>query len=413
MKYLLKSGTVWSQGKKTERDIYIDGDRIAEPFSENEADLLIDLSGQEVFPGFVDLHCHLREPGYSNKETVATGTIAAAKGGFTTVVAMPNTSPVLDTPWEMENYLKYLEEKAVIRVLPVAPLTKGREGKALADLGSLKSLGVKFASDDGSDVQDAFLMRSALAYAADHDMTVLSHAEIESLAQGSVHEGYLTRDYGIRGISSTSESVAVARNLLLAKEVGARIHFCHLSTKESVSLVKLGKEMGVQVTAEVTPHHLYFTDLDVVPFDTAYKVNPPIREPEDRDALKKALLDGTIDAVATDHAPHTEDEKARPLDEAPFGISSIEVAASIVYTCFQDTTVLYEKLCKKPYEIIGEKNELEVGDPSDLTVFNPRANFVVSADSWASKGKNSPYFGRALKGRVTLTIQGGRIVYEA
>ena len=174
MKYLLKSGTVWSQGKKTDRDIYIDGVKIDEPFSENEADLLIDLSGQEVFPGFVDLHCHLREPGYSNKETVATGTIAAAKGGFTTVVAMPNTSPVLDTPWEMENYLKYLEEKAVIRVLPVAPLTKGREGKALADLGSLKSLGVKFASDDGSDVQDAFLMRSALAYAADHDMTVLS-----------------------------------------------------------------------------------------------------------------------------------------------------------------------------------------------------------------------------------------------
>lgn len=412
MKYLLKNGAVWTKRNRIIKDLYIDGDRIVGGFSTNEADRIIDLTGLEIFPGFVDLHCHLREPGFSKKETVESGTKAAAKGGFTTVVAMPNTSPVLDNPWEMESSLKYLEDKATVRVLPVAPLTKGRQCKELADLGSLRSLGVRFASDDGNDIQDAFLMRSALSYASDHEMTVLSHSEVESLAQGFIHEGYLTTEYGIKGISSSSESIAVARNLLLAKEVDARIHFCHLSTKESVSLIKLGKEMGIKVSAEVTPHHLYFSDLDVIPFETVYKVNPPLRETEDRKTLKAALLSGVIDVVATDHAPHTKEEKAKTLSEAPFGISSIEIAASIVNTCFLDTHLLYEALCYKPYQILGEKNDLEPGDLADVAVFDPNRKYTVSADNWVSKGTNSPYFGKTLQGEVCLTIRGGKIVYE-
>lgn len=412
MKYLLKNGSVWSLDRCTKRDIFIDGDVIVDGFREDEADKIVDLEGLDVFPGFIDLHTHLREPGYSGKESVETGTKAAAKGGFTTVLAMPNTHPVLDSIWEMENFLKYLADKAVIRVLPVAPLTKSRLGKELADLGSLRNLGIRFASDDGNDIQSASLMRSALMYASDHGYTILSHAEEESLAKGNYHEGYLTRDYGIEGIPSSSEVINVARNLFLAHEVGAKIHFCHLSAKESVYLIKLGKELGVDVTAEVTPHHIYYYDGNIPPFNTVFKVNPPIRELEDRDCLREALQSGLIDALATDHAPHTEKEKAQNLNDAPFGISSIEVAVSVFYTVFKDRKLIYERLSKGPQKIIGETNELRVGDRADIAVFNPNLKTIVSSDNWISKGKNSPYFGETLEGQVTLTMQGGRIVHE-
>lgn len=394
------------------KDLYIADGKIVEGFNEGEADKVIDVSNKAIFPGFVDLHTHLREPGFSKKETVKTGTLAAAKGGFTTVLAMPNTNPVLDSPWEMEAFLKYLEDHAVIRVLPVAPLTRGRLGKEIADLGSLASIGIRFASDDGDDIQSTSLMRNVLAYASDHNYTVLSHAEEKSLATGYYHYGYLTRDKGIPGIPSSSESVNVARNMLLAGETGAKIHFCHLSAKESVALIKLGKELGINVTAEVTPHHLYFADKDIIPFNTMYKVNPPIREIKDRDILRETLKSGLIDVIATDHAPHTQKEKEQRISEAPFGISSIEIAASIVNTIFNDLQIIYERMCRMPYKILGEENSLSVGQIADLVVFDPEKEFEVTAENWVSKGKNNPYFGKTLKGCVVLTIKGGKIVYE-
>lgn len=412
MKYLLKNGRVWSKGKGIKRDLYIEGDKIVTGFAESEADRIIDAQGLEIFPGFVDLHCHLREPGFSVKETVQTGTKAAAKGGFTTVLAMPNTKPVLDSVWEMENFLRYLEDQAIIRVLPVAPLTKGRLGQQIADLASLGTLGIKFASDDGNDLQSAALMKNVLAYASDHNYTVLSHAEESSLSKGYFHAGYLMRDYGIPGIPSSSEAVAVARNMLLAKEVGARIHFCHLSARESVYLIRLGKELGINLTAEVTPHHLFYADSDVIPFDTTYKVNPPLREIEDRNCLREALKSGLIDVVATDHAPHTHKEKEESISEAPFGISSIEIAASIVHTIYLDPKIIYARFCEGPYRILGEENDLCENQKADVTVFDSQWKIVVNQENWVSLGKNNPYFGHNLQGKVLLTIKGGQIVYE-
>ena len=412
LKYLLKGGRVWSEGVGEVRDLCLEDGKVVAGFTESAADRVIDVSGKEIFPGFIDLHCHLREPGFSSKETVKTGTLAAAKGGFTTVLSMPNTQPVLDNTWEMENYLRYLEDNTVVRVLPVAPLTKGRAGKELADLGSLAKLGIKFASDDGNDIANVALMRSALAYATDHGYTVLSHAEELALADGYLHAGYLTRDQGIPGISSSSESIAVARNLLLAGEVGAKIHLCHLSAKESVALLKLAKELGIQASAEVTPHHLYFADTEIQAFDTSYKVNPPIREEEDRLALREALKTGLIGAIATDHAPHTEKEKGQSLAAAPFGISSIEIAASVVNTIFADPALIYQRLSKGPSQIIGESHELKPGELADVVVFDPEVSFTVNKEKWVSKGKNSPYFTKQLKGRVVLTFRGGQIVYE-
>ena len=382
---------------------------------------IITARGLVVVPGFIDLHCHFREPGFEERETIATGAQAAAGGGFTTVCCMPNTLPPLDNRETVEFVLSKALEEAVVRVLPVGCITRGRQGEELVDMAELASVGVIGFSDDGDTVGNPALMRQALEVSRKFGLPVIDHCEDKALSKGGIiNEGAVSAMLGLEGIPAAAEENIVARDLELARLTGGRIHIAHVSTKGSVELIRRAKKEGVAVTAEVTPHHLTLTEEEVVAHGTNAKINPPLRTSRDAEALIEALNDGTIDIIATDHAPHTVAEKALPMAEAPFGIVGQETAfgslMGLVYAEKVPIDTLIARLTNAPASILGEKFErlgtLAVGASADVVLFDPTKEWVVNPDTFASKGRNTPLAGRTLKGKVMATISRGRLVYQ-
>ena len=382
---------------------------------------VLNACGLIVCPGFIDLHCHLRQPGFEEKETIATGSQAAAQGGFTTICCMPNTNPPLDSQ-AMIHYVKSITAKeGVVRVLPIGCVSKGRNGEELAEMDELASTGVIGYSDDGNPVFSSRLMRQALDYSRISGLPIIDHCEDTTLTEGGlINEGVTSTKLGLPGIPAAAEEIIVARDLALAQLTGGRLHIAHVSTKGSVDLIRQAKERGIQVTAEVTPHHLTLTEERVIGYDTNAKVNPPLRTEQDIQALTWGLKEGVIDIIATDHAPHTEADKLGEFALVPFGISGLETALgslmSLVYNGELDLITLIAKLTHEPAKIIGDKygrlGTLNIGTPADVTIFHPNKEWVVDTRAFASKGKNTPLAGLRLKGKVMATISQGKLVYK-
>jgi dihydroorotase len=385
----------------------------------------LDASGLVVCPGFIDLHCHLREPGFEDKETIATGTKAAAIGGFATICCMANTEPPLDTPATVNWVKQKASRDSLVAVLPIGCITKGRKGEELTNMGSLAEAGVLAFSDDGNPVASSQLMRRAMEYSRDLGLPIIDHCEDKALSDnGIINEGRVSAKLGLKGIPAAAEEAMVGRDLILAKQTKARLHIAHASTKGSVELIRRAKEEGISVTAEVTPHHLTLTEEKIMgkasnePFDTNAKVNPPLRTKEDVQALIKGLKDGVIDAIATDHAPHTLSDKNCGLELAAFGISGFETALGclmgLVHQGEISLAVLLSKLTCEPAKVIGRNGELDTlkaGTPANITILDPDREWIVNSRNFASKGKNTPYDGYKFKGKVMATIAKGRIVY--
>jgi dihydroorotase len=384
-----------------------------------------DASGLVVCPGFVDLHCHLREPGFEDKETIATGTKAASKGGFATVCCMANTEPPLDTPAAVDWVKQKASRDSLIAVLPIGCVTRGRKGDELTDMGELAEAGVVAFSDDGDPVSSSRIMRRAMEYSRDLELLVINHCEDKTLSDnGIINEGQMSAKLGIKGIPAAAEEVMVARDLTLAKRTKARLHIAHASTKGSVELIRRAKEEGILVTAEVTPHHLTLTEERIMSespnetFATNAKVNPPLRTKEDVQALIEGLKDGVIDAIATDHAPHALADKNCGLELAAFGISGFETALGCLMSLVHEGEIslaqLISKLTCEPAKVIGRNGELgtlKAGAPANITILNPDREWIVDSRNFASKGKNTPYDSYKFKGKVMATISGGKLVY--
>ena len=409
-------------------DILIEDGRISSFADTSPADETIDASGLIVCPGFVDIHTHLREPGFEHKETIETGTLAAARGGFTTVCAMPNTEPPTDSAGAVEFILRRAAETGLVRVLPIACVTKRREGRELAELSELAQAGAVAFSDDGSPVADAALMRRALEYAGMLATPIIDHCEDPALAGGVMHEGWVSTRLGLRGIPAAAEETMVARNIALAAETGSHVHLAHVSTAGSVELIRQAKARGVRVSAEVTPHHLALTHEAVLTgpaespgglaYDTNAKVNPPLRTAEDAAACVAGLLDGAIDCIATDHAPHAVQDKLCEFDVAAMGISGLETALALALTVIDIETAI-ERLTIAPVRTLGLDalmpglGTLSAGAPADITLIDPDAEWTVDPALFASKGKNTPLAGCNLRGRVRATVFGGKVVWRA
>jgi dihydroorotase len=383
------------------------------------ADRTIDVAGRVVVPGLIDMHVHLREPGYEAKETIATGTRAAARGGFTTVCAMPNTDPVNDSPAVTGRILAEARRSAVVNVLPIAAVTRGSRGEELVDMAGLAAAGAVAFSDDGLPVMTGRLMRLALVRAEAAGGLVIDHCEDRSLSAGGVmHEGPVSARLGLAGIPSASEDVAVARDVVLAESLAARVHIAHLSTAAGVRIVAEARSRGVRVSAEVTPHHLLLTDEALGTRDANFKMNPPLRGASDAAALVGGLKAGVIDVIATDHAPHTAGEKGREFAMAPFGVVGLETAVPLVLDRFVGRNVLslgrfVELLSANPARLLGlaGKGRISAGADADLTVLDLDAETTVDKDRFESKGRNTPFDGWKLRGAVAMTIVGGRVVY--
>lgn len=421
MKLLIKGGAVVDPvaGKITEKDIMVvDGRivRIAVNLSPNGAEVL-DASGKLVAPGLIDMHVHLREPGFEAKETILTGTRAAARGGFTSVACMPNTNPVADNA-ALISYIKNTAlAKGAVNVYPIGAITRGSKGEELAEMGDMKEAGAAAFSDDGMPVMNAGLMRRAMQYARMLGLTIISHSEDKNLSTGgAMHEGYVSTVLGLKGIPASAEEVMVARDILLAEETSCRVHIAHVSTAGSVRLVREAKARGVKVTAEAAPQHFTLTDEAVMGYDTSTKVNPPLRTAADVAAVKEGLADGTIDVIATDHAPHTVEEKDVEYDKAPFGLVGLETAVGLVWTELVGTGVLtplqaITKMTLNPARVLGiPKGTLETGADADITIIDPDLTGIVDASLFESKGRNTPFNGRLLKGLPYVAIVGGRVV---
>ncbi len=382
---------------------------------------VLDAKGLVVCPGLIDLHSHLRDPGYEEKETIASGSRAAARGGFTTICCMPNTNPPLDNQTAVEYIKSTAAAEGVVRVLPIGCISKGRKGKELAEMGELAAAGVIAFSDDGEPALNSYIMRQALDYSRAFELPVTDHCEDTILTEGGqMNEGVLSAKLGLRGIPNAAEDIIVARDLALAELTGGWIHIAHTTTEGAVELIRRAKEKGINVTAEVTPHHLTLTEERVIGYNTNAKVNPPLRTERDIEALIQGLNDNTIDIIATDHAPHTEGDKLCEFALAPFGISGLETAfgslMSLVHNKKLSLTTLIAKLTFEPAKILGGKHgqlgTLAVGAPADVTVFDPDREWVVDTKDFASKGKNTPLAGEKLKGKVIATIYQGKIVYR-
>ena len=392
---------------------------------------VIDAAGLVVCPGFIDLHCHLREPGFEYKETIATGTRAAARGGFTTVCAMPNTDPVMDSRAVVDFVLRLAREEGAVRVLPIGAVTAGSRGAALTEMAELAEAGAVGFSDDGHPVADANVMRQALSYASGLGLPIINHCEVPELSAGGVmNEGWVATRLGLKGLPRSAEEAMVARDIALAETTGGRLHVAHASTAGTVELVRQAKERGLKVTCEATPHHLTLTDetvlgrgaaayepLSVSAYDTNAKVAPPLRSRPNVEAMVEGLRDGTVDLIATDHAPHASIEKMCTFDEAANGISVLETALgslmSLVHSGALTLPTLVERLTAAPARFLGVGlGTLRPGAPADVTLFDPAAEWVVDPAAFASRGKNTPLAGATLKGRVAAAIAAGRVVHD-
>ncbi|MFD1928938.1 dihydroorotase [Sporosarcina siberiensis] len=380
---------------------------------------IINGNGLFLSPGFIDVHVHLRQPGGEHKETIESGTHAAAKGGYTTICPMPNTRPVPDTIENLTLVNDLIAKNALIRVLPYASITIRQAGKERANLAELKENGAFAFTDDGVGVQEAGMMYEAMQDAAKIDMAVVAHCEDNSLIYGgALHEGTKNKELGLPGIPSIAESVHIARDILLAEAAGAHYHVCHVSTKESVRVIRDGKKAGVRVTAEVSPHHLLLSENDITKDDADWKMNPPLRGQDDLDALRAGLLDGTLDFIATDHAPHTAEEKAVGMKTAPFGITGLETAFPLLYTNFVKEGIwtmkqLIDWMTSKPAEVFNlPYGKLEVGAEADLVLIDLNKEQKIDRSTFVSQGKNTPFDGWDCFGWPVMTIYGGKVVWE-
>lgn len=421
---LLKGGRVIDPlaGEIIPADVFIAGGKIAAIGAELtvEKAVVLDVSGKLVAPGLIDMHVHLREPGYEAKETIATGTAAAARGGFTSVACMPNTDPVADNPAIIGYIRAKAQAEGMVNVFPIGAITRESKGELLSEMAALKAAGAAALSDDGRPVAGAAIMRRAMQYAKMAGLTIISHCEEPSLTAGGVmHEGYMSTVLGLPGIPAAAEEIMVARDIILAEATGCPLHIAHVSTAGAVRLIREAKSRGVPVTAEATPHHFTLTDQAVAGYDTATKVNPPLRPAEDVAALKAGLSDGTIDVIATDHAPHALEEKDVEYAKAPFGLVGLETALGLIWTELVVPGVLspveaVRKLTVNPARVLGiARGTLESGAAADVTVIDPELEAVVNPARFASKGRNTPFVGRKLRGLAALTIVAGRVVYDA
>lgn len=407
------------KGQQQKLDVVVADGKIAlvaENVEVHPDDMVVDCSGKIVCSGLVDLHVHLREPGLSAKETIATGTAAAAHGGFTTVCSMPNLSPAPDNMEHLQQQLDIIERDAVVKVLPYATITERRMGDELVDFAALRPYVAGF-SDDGSGVQSEQVMKAAMKAAADNDCIIAAHCEVNDLLRGGyIHDGEYARLNGHRGICSESEWAQIERDIALAAEAGCRYHVCHISTKESVALIRDAKKRGVKITCETGPHYLTMCDMDLKE-EGRFKMNPPIRSAADRDALVEGLKDGTIDVVATDHAPHTAEEKSRGLERSAMGVVGLETSFAVVYTkLVLEGVITLEKaidvLAEAPRRIFGLGGGLCEGEAADIAVFDLEKKWTVEPQKFLSKGKSTPFEGWQLQGECCLTMVDGNIVYE-
>jgi len=419
---LIRNGRVIDPSQEIDRvtNLLIADGRIAAYDVQPGADeLVVDASGKIVAPGLIDMHVHLREPGYEEDETIATGTAAALAGGFTSVACMPNTDPPVDTQAAVEFILDQAQRADKCNVYVVACVSKNREGKELAEIGQLVKAGAVAFSDDGAPIGDAELMRRAFEYCLMFDKPVLNHAEIRELTQsGVMHEGLISMILGLPGIPAAAEDVMVSRDIALAEATGGRLHICHVSTANSVDALRRAKNRGVRVTAEATPHHFTLTDECLRSFDSNFKINPPLRGQEHVDAVISGLIDGTIDVIASDHAPHAKEKKMRELDQAPFGCVGLETLLGLVVTRLivpghLDWPAALAKMTINPARILGiPKGTLKIGADADVTIIDPDARWVVDPAQFQSKSTNTPFAGMELTGRAEMVIVGGRIKYR-
>lgn len=423
MKKLLKGAKVIdpSQNLDAFMDILIIDDYIADikPNLNISDAKIINLSGMTVTPGLVDIHVHFREPGYEYKEDIESGSMSAAAGGFTAVACMPNTNPPIDNSALIEYIKSKASQVGKTKILPIGCVTKGQEGKEITEMGDMAQTGAAAFSDDGKPVANSSLMRKAMVYASMFDKVIIDHCEDPSLFEGGqINEGRISTLLGLAGIPSAAEEIMVARDILLAKEMKTRVHIAHISTKGSVELVRRAKSAGVKVTCEVTPHHLTLTEEAVMGYDTNAKVNPPLRTQEDIDALLEGLKDGTIDAIATDHAPHHFDEKDLEFDKAAFGLVGLETALGIILTNVVEKKGLsinkaIEKMTIGPAEVLGlDMGTLKIKAPADITIIDTNREWIVDKNKFFSKGKNTPFHGFKLKGKAVMTIVDGRVTYS-
>ena len=404
-------------------DVLIESDRIVaigqiDEFTEGCK--VIQADGLTLLPAFVDMHTHLREPGFEAKETIATGSMAAVAGGYASVCCMPNTKPVTDNSYIVKYIIDRAREADKARVYPIGAISVGLKGETMAEMGKMKSAGAVAMSDDGQPVTTAQMMRLALEYAKDFNLLLISHCEDKGLVnEGVMNEGYNSTRLGLKGIPSAAEDVMIAREIILAEMLDTRVHIAHVSTASGVQLIREAKARGVKVTAETCPHYIAGTDDLVEGYDTMAKVNPPLREEKDRQAVIAGLADGTIDCIATDHAPHTKEDKNCEFNFAANGISGIETAFALCYTYLVDSGIMsLDKLSmlmtKTPAEIVGVPyGQIEVGGLADLTLVDLDAKYTIDSSKFYSKGKNTPFNGFVVKGKVKYTVVGGKIKYQS
>ncbi len=429
MQILIKGARVLDPGRLDDfKDILVKAGRIealVDPSEPLAASGITDLSqvqvvearGMIAVPGLIDIHVHLREPGHEYKETIETGLKAAARGGFTAVCSMPNTRPVNDNAQVTAFIIHQGRRAHAARVYPAGAISQGSSGTSLAEIDDMKKAGIRAVTDDGLPVENSLLMRRALEYCNGLDMPVFVHAEDKRLADGgAMNEGPAATLLGLKGIPNAAESIMVLRDIALAELTGAPVHFCHISTKESIEAIRQAKIRGVRVTCETAPHYFTLTDSAIQDYDTNFKMNPPLRSEQDRQAVIQGLVDGTIDVIATDHAPHGVDEKNVEFDQAAFGIVGLETALplclKLVQEGFLSLADLIQKMSKQPAEILGIDNDIKPGNPADLTLIDPDVCYTIDPATFISKSRNTPFAGRQVQGETFLTMVSGRIVYQ-